>query len=134
MKVLLFGVFDYFHYGHLKLFERAAALGDHLTVAVQADEEIHKTKPNAELLYTFQQRVEIVSSIRFVDRVVSYTQVDETLPTLDFDLLVLGEDQTHPGFCRAMEWCRQNGKQIKVLTRTPNISSSQIKETAKDFR
>lgn len=34
MKVLTFGVFDYFHYGHLKLFERAKALGDHLTVTV----------------------------------------------------------------------------------------------------
>lgn len=50
-KVLTFGVFDYLHYGHLKLFERAAKLGDYLIVAVQVDEEIHRTKPDASVLH-----------------------------------------------------------------------------------
>ena len=53
MKVLTFGVYDYLHYGHLKLFERASKLGDYLIVAVQKDEEIHKTKPEANMLYNF---------------------------------------------------------------------------------
>lgn len=132
MKVLLFGVFDYFHYGHLKLFERARKIGDHLTVAIQKDEEIHKTKPKAEILYPYSKRVEIISAIRYVDKIISYTQVDETIPFVDFDILVLGEDQTHPGFQRAINWCKENGKQLVVLPRTPNISSTQIKETARN--
>ena len=41
-KVVTFGVFDYFHYGHLKLFERAKAMGDYLIVAIQAEEYILK--------------------------------------------------------------------------------------------
>lgn len=37
-KVLTFGVFDYFHYGHLKLLERCKKLGDYLVVALQNDD------------------------------------------------------------------------------------------------
>ncbi|MBQ3356272.1 MAG: adenylyltransferase/cytidyltransferase family protein [Oscillospiraceae bacterium] len=127
MRVLVFGVFDYFHYGHFMLLKRAAGLGDYLIAAVQKDEEIHKTKPNARILYSFQQRLELISAIRYVDEAVGYTQVDETIPTLDFDILVLGSDQNHSGFQRAVEWCKANGKQVITLPRTPNISSSQLR-------
>ena len=67
MKVLTFGVFDYFHYGHLKLLERCKQQGDYLIVAVQKSEEIYKTKPNAKVLYTTKQRMEMVNAIKYVD-------------------------------------------------------------------
>lgn len=127
MKVLTFGVFDYFHYGHLKLFERAKALGDHLTVAVQLDDQILKTKPNAKVLYTTDQRMEIVGALRCVDRVIPYDQVDATIQNVDFDIFVLGPDQNHAGFQAAKKWCCDNNKQVVVMERTPNICSSQIK-------
>ena len=127
MKVLTFGVFDYFHYGHLKLFQRARALGDHLTVAVQQDDQILKTKPEAKILYTTEQRMEMVGALRYVDRVISYDQVDTTIQTVDFDILAVGPDQCHAGFQAARKWCAENGKQVIVLERTPNICSSQIK-------
>ena len=128
MKVLTFGVFDYFHYGHLKLFERAKALGDHLTVAVQQDDQILKTKPDAKILYTTEQRMEMVGALRYVDRVMSYDQVDTTIQTVDFDIFAIGPDQCHAGFQAAKKWCQENGKQVIVLERTPNICSSEIKK------
>ena len=128
MKVLTVGVFDYFHYGHLKLFERAKALGDYLIVAVQQDEEIHKTKPEAQILYNTQQRLEMVGSIRHVDQVIEYSQVDTLVPTVDFDIFALGADQNHAGFQRACQWCRDHGKTVVELPRTPNICSSAIKK------
>lgn len=128
MKVLTVGVFDYFHYGHLKLFERARALGDYLIVAVQEDSEIHKTKPEANIMYSTAQRMEIVGAIRYVDQVVPYTQVDETIKGIDFDIFAIGQDQTHAGFQRAKQWCLENGKQVIMLERTPNICSSDIKK------
>lgn len=131
MKVLTVGVFDYFHYGHLKLFERAKALGDYLIVAIQQDEQIHKTKPDAKIMYTTAQRMEMVGALRYVDQVIEYTQVDETIKTVDFDIFAMGEDQTHAGFQRAKEWCLSHGKQVVLLTRTPNICSSAIKEEVK---
>ncbi len=128
MKVLTVGVFDYFHYGHLKLFERAKALGDYLIVAVQQDQQIHKTKPDAKILYNTAQRMEIVGALRYVDQVIEYDQVDTTIQTVDFDIFAIGEDQTHAGFQRAKQWCEENGKQVVLLKRTPNICSSGIKE------
>jgi cytidyltransferase-like protein len=128
MRVLTFGVFDYFHYGHLKLFQRAKALGDHLTVAVQRDSEIHKTKPQAQILYTTEQRLEMVDAICYVDAVMVYDQVDTAISQVEFDILAVGPDQTHPGFRRAMAWCAENGKQVVVLERTAGICSSGIKE------
>lgn len=127
MKVLTFGVFDYFHYGHLKLFERAKALGDHLIVAVQRTEEIHKTKPDAKILYTLEQRMEILNAIKFIDEVVPYSQVADDIKKIDFDLLVLGGDQNHGGIQAAAKWCEENGKKVTVLSRTPNVCSSDIK-------
>lgn len=127
-KVLTFGVFDYFHYGHLKLLERAKALGDYLIVAVQASEEICKNKPEAKVLYTTEQRVEMIKAIRYVDEVVVYYQVKDDIMNIDFDVWARGGDQNHGGIIKAVEWCERNGKEVTVLSRTPNICSTQIKE------
>lgn len=131
MKVLTVGVFDYFHYGHLKLFERAKALGDYLVVAVQRTEEIHKTKPNAQVMYSLEQRMEILSAIRLIDEVIPYSQIADDIMHIDFDILALGGDQNHAGFQQAVAWCKANGKEVITLSRTPNICSSQIKENIK---
>ena len=51
-KVLTVGVFDYFHLGHLRLFKQAREYGDYLIVAVQEEDYIHKTKPEAIIFYS----------------------------------------------------------------------------------
>lgn len=127
-KVLTVGVFDYFHLGHLRLFENAKKLGDYLVVAVQDGNFILKTKPDAKVLYTTQQRVDLVKALRVVDEVVVYQDVDKIVPQVDFDIFAIGEDQKHEGFQRAVKWCKDNNKQIVCLPRTPGICSKQIKE------
>ena len=128
MKVLTFGVFDYFHYGHLKLLERCKQQGDYLIVAVQRSEEIYKTKPNAKVLYTTKQRMEMVNAMKYVDEVVEYTQVAGDISRIDFDVLVIGGDQNHAGFQEAIRWATEHGKKVSYLARTPNICSSDIKK------
>lgn len=128
MKVLTFGVFDYFHYGHLKLLERCKKLGDYLIVAVQDGDEILVNKPNAKVMYTTEQRKEMLEAIKYVDEVVVYKQVVDDIKKIDFDILVVGGDQNHEGFKKTIEWCKENGKQVKYLDRTPNICSSDIKK------
>lgn len=126
--VLTVGVFDYFHYGHLKLFEQAKRYGDYLLVAVQRDETILKYKPNAKTLYSEDRRMELVSALRIVDEAVFYTDVDISIRCFDFDVFAVGADQCHDGFKRAIRWCKDNGKKVVYLKRTEGISSTLIKE------
>ena len=126
-KVITVGVFDYFHLGHLRLFENAKKLGDYLIVAVQDGECILKTKPDAKIMYSTEQRVDLVKALRVVDEVIIYQDVDTILPEVDFDVFAIGGDQTHAGFQRAVEWCKENGKEVVRLPRTPGICSSDIK-------
>jgi glycerol-3-phosphate cytidylyltransferase len=126
-KVITVGVFDYFHIGHLYLFENAKKLGDYLIVAVQDGDCIKKTKPNANVFYTTEQRIELVEALKVVDEVIVYQDVDKILQEVDFDIFAIGGDQTHEGFQRAVKWCKENGKEVVRLPRTPGICSSEIK-------
>lgn len=132
-KVLTVGVYDLLHIGHVNLFRRARKLGDSLTVAVQCSEVVLKYKPEAKLVYTTEERMYMVKSIRYVDEVIEYEGVDEIVKTADFDVFVTGPDQTHAGFQTAMQWCREHGKEIVVLPRTEGISSSWLKEQIKSM-
>lgn len=127
-KVVTVGVFDYFHLGHLRLFENARKLGDYLIVAVQDGDCILKTKPDANVFYSTEQRIDLVKSLKVVDEVIVYQNVDTILPKIDFDVWAIGGDQNHAGFQRAVKWCEENGKQVVRLPRTPGICSSSIKQ------
>lgn len=126
-KVLTVGVFDYFHYGHLKLFKRAKKHGDYLIVAVQDGDYIKKYKPEADVLYSTTQRVELLNELKTIDEVVLYYDVDLIVKEIDFDVFVVGGDQKHKGFRDAIDWCELNGKEVVRLERTKGISSSSIK-------
>lgn len=130
-KVLTVGVYDLLHIGHVNLFRRARELGDSLIVAVQRSEVVLKYKPEAKLVYTTEERMYMVKSIRYVDEVIEYEGVDEIVKTADFDIFVTGPDQVHAGFQAAINWCMEHGKETVVLPRTEGISSSWLKEQIK---
>ena len=128
-KILTFGVFDYFHLGHLRLFKQCKEHADYLIVAVQDGEYIRKFKPDADILYSTEERVEILQSLRVVDQVVVYTTLcPETLEKIDFDILALGEDHVGGRFDVVADWCKEHGKGVVRLKRTPGICSSDIKK------
>lgn len=128
-KILTFGVYDYFHIGHLKLFEQCKKYGDYLIVAVQNEEYIKKFKPDANILYSTEDRVHMISALKIVDKVITYNTVciDE-LQNIDFDTLALGEDHVGARWDVIIDWCNAHGKNIVRLKRTPNICSSDIKK------
>lgn len=131
-KVFTVGVFDLLHIGHINLFKNARALGDELIVAVQSDECILKYKPEAQMVNTTEERLFMVSSIRYVDHVITYDDVDEIIKQVDFDIFAKGPDQSHAGFQRAVEWCKTHGKEVVVVPRTENISSTMLREVEKN--
>lgn len=129
-KILTFGVFDYFHLGHLRLFKQCKQHADYLVVAVQDGEYIKKFKPDSKILYSTEERVEILEALRIVDEVVVYQTVGtEALEKIDFDILALGEDHHGGRFDVIENWCAEHGKQVVRLKRTPGIASSEIKDT-----
>lgn len=128
-RILTFGVFDYFHLGHLRLFKQCKEYADYLIVAVQDGEYILKYKPDSKIMYSTEERIEILESIKIVDKVIVYSSVSpETLATIDFDVLALGEDHVGERFQIVEKWCKLNGKEIVRLKRTQGICSSEIKE------
>ena len=128
VKVFTIGVFDYFHIGHLRLFERAKKLGDYLIVAVQDGNHILNRKPDAKVLYSTEERCYLLRALRVVDEVIVYEEVETIVPQVDFDILVVGGDQNHDGFKKVIQWCEENGRQVVYLPRTPGICSSDIKK------
>ncbi len=123
------------HIGHMLLFKHAKELfpGEEceLIVAVQDGDFILKYKPGTNMIYSTEERMYMVSAIRYVDKVVTYQDVDKDIQTIDFDVFAKGPDQIHAGFQRAMDWCKANGKEVVVIPRTEGISSTMLREYCK---
>ena len=129
-KIVTFGVYDYFHIGHLRLFEQCKKYGDYLIVAIQDGEYITRFKPEAKVLYSTRERVEIIKALRVVDEVIIYNTVSvESISQIDFDILALGADHVGGRFDAITKWCEENRKKVVRLKRTPGICSSEIKKS-----
>ena len=134
-RILTFGVFDILHIGHMLLFKHAKELFPdeecELIVAVQDGDFILKYKPSAKMVYTTEERMFMVSALKWVDRVVVYKDVDVDIQSIKFDVFAKGPDQMHSGFQRAVLWCENNGKQVITIPRTEGISSTLLREYKK---
>ena len=129
-KILTFGVFDYFHIGHLRLFKQCREYGDYLIVGVQNSDYAVLQDPDKKMLYSTDERVEMIESLRIVDEVFVYNRLDTSImESTDFDILALGEDHIGDRFDMISDWCRDRGKSIVHMKRTPGISSSTIKNS-----
>ncbi|MBO7656409.1 MAG: adenylyltransferase/cytidyltransferase family protein [Alphaproteobacteria bacterium] len=129
-KVITYGVFDYLHLGHVRLFKNIhTAIQDdiHLSVGVHGDNFIKITKPDANIFYSESERVEMLLELKCIDNVFIYDFIDTDLPKRTFDILVVGPDQTNEHFKKAIEYCRKHSKSVVIIPRTENICSSQIK-------
>ena len=126
-KVLTVGVYDLLHKGHVELYRRAKGLGDYLIVAAQDGDFILKYKPTAKVLNSTDDRKYMIKSIRYVDEVITYTDVDKIVTEVDFDVFVTGPDQCHAGFQKAIQWCEEHKKEHIILGRTDGVSSSELK-------
>ncbi|SDG09430.1 adenylyltransferase/cytidyltransferase family protein [Klenkia brasiliensis] len=123
-RVITFGTFDVFHAGHLRLLERAAALGDHLTVGISSD-ELNARKKGRRPVYPLADRMGIVAALRCVDEVFVEHSLDAKRDyVLDrrADLLVMGDDWTGR-FDALGDVC-----QLAYLPRTPSVSTTAIIE------
>lgn len=68
-KVITYGTYDLLHYGHIKLLERAKALGDYLIVGVTAD-DFDKTRGKINVQQSLMERVAGVQATGLADEVI----------------------------------------------------------------
>lgn len=87
------GVYDMFHTGHLNLLRRAREQCDRLVVGVTVDEIVRARKNKAPIV-PFEERVEIVGAIRYVDQVVAQEDMDKfrMWERLGFHRVFVGDD------------------------------------------
>lgn len=123
IKVITYGTFDLFHYGHLRILERAKKLGDFLIVGVSTD-EFNRIK-NKECVYPYEHRAKIVEAIKYVDKVIpeeNWEQKETDIKKYNVDILVMGDDWEGK-FDDLSKFCK-----VMYLPRTPDISSTEIKQ------
>lgn len=123
-RVITYGTFDLLHYGHINLLRRAKEYGDYLIVALSTDEfnwnEKHKT-----CYFKYEQRKQLLEAVRYVDLVIpeqNWEQKISDIKEYHVNTFIMGDDWKGK-FDYLQEYC-----DVVYLPRTPEISSTQIKE------
>jgi glycerol-3-phosphate cytidylyltransferase len=122
--VITFGTFDVFHVGHIRVLQRARALGDRLVVGVSAD-ALNVAKKGRAPVYTQDERMEIVASLKVVDEVFVEESLEEKRDYIlryHADVLVMGDD-----WAGKFDWV-SDVCEVVYLPRTPSVSTTGIIE------
>lgn len=124
------GVYDMFHIGHLNIIKKAKKQCDFLIVGVSTDELVEKDK-NKTPIIPFEERCEIVKSIRYVDKVVP--QIDknkfDAWKKYHFDKMFVGSDWKDTDSWNKFEkQLSPVGVKIIYLDYTDGISSTILRD------
>lgn len=123
-RVLTYGTYDLLHYGHIRLLQRAKALGDYLIVAVSTD-EFNKIK-GKKAYHDYKTRKEMLEAVRYVDLVIPEENWDQKIQDVkDYkvDVVVMGNDWAGSSkFDYLKDYC-----EVVYLDRTEGVSTTKIK-------
>lgn len=124
------GVFDMFHIGHLNILKRAKEQCEYLIVGVTTD-ALCQSRKNKLPIICEKDRVEIVESIRYVDKVVLQHNMDKisAVKEYDVDAVFVGSDwQGSPAWEKYEEEFKEVGCSVVYLQHTEGISSTILRE------
>ena len=127
-RVLTYGTFDLFHYGHIRLLQRARSLGGRLAVGLSTDDFNAIKGKHAFMCY--EERAELLMACRFVDEVFpeqNWEQKPSDIVTRGADIFVMGDDWSGK-FDHLGHLCA-----VFYLKRTPLISSTVLREGLKSY-
>jgi len=129
------GVYDLFHIGHLNLLRNAKSMCEKLIVGVSTDDLVSYKHKKAVI--PFEERLEIVKSIKYVDRVVAQENMDKfgAWEKLQFNVMFVGSDwkNTEKWNNYEKEFSKVNVK-IVYFPYTKGTSSTILNETLKKIR
>lgn len=124
------GVFDMFHIGHLNILRRAKEQCEYLIVGVSTDELVKEYKHCIPII-PFNDRIEIVKSIRYVDQVVEQISMDKLLAyeKYQFNVIFHGDDWKNNSYYINMEKeLEKRNVDLVYFPYTPNISSTILRK------
>ena len=129
------GVYDMFHVGHLHLLKKAKNNCDYLIVGVSTDELV-KSYKNKTPVIPFEDRLEIISSLKFVDEVVAVTHRDKKKSAVDigYDILFVGDDWKGSDIFNELEdFLALHDAQVHYFQYTKGVSSTQFREILQEI-
>lgn len=129
-KVITYGTYDLLHYGHIRLLERAKALGDYLIVGVTAD-SFDRARGKINVQQSLMERIEAVKATGLADEIVveEYEgQKIDDIRRLGIDIFTVGSDWVGH-FDYLNEFCK-----VVYLDRTEGVSSSDIRAEIRELQ
>ena len=123
-KVITYGTFDLFHFGHQNLLKRAKELGDYLIVGVTSEDfDINRGKLNVQ--QSLMERIKNVKESGYADEIIveEYEgQKIDDIQKYNVDIFAIGSDWLG-NFDYLKEYCK-----VVYLERTKGVSSSELRE------
>lgn len=130
IKIITYGTYDLLHYGHIKLLERAKALGDYLIVGITAD-SYDMTRGKINVQQSLIERIEGVKRTGLADEIIveeyQGQKIDDILRK-GVDIFTVGSDWVGK-FDYLNEYCK-----VVYLDRTEGVSSSDIRSHSHEIR
>lgn len=123
IKVITYGTYDLLHYGHIRLLERAKALGDYLIVGVTAD-DFDKSRGKINVQQSLMERVEAVKNTGIADEIIVEEYEGQKIDDIrryGVDIFTVGSDWEGK-FDYLNEYCK-----VVYLDRTVGVSSSDLR-------
>ncbi len=130
VKVITYGTYDLLHHGHIRLLERAKALGDYFIVGVTAD-DFDKARGKINVQLSLMERIEAVRSTGLADEIIieEYEgQKIDDIRRLEVDIFTVGSDWVGK-FDYLNDYCK-----VVYLDRTEGVSSSDIRADKRKVR
>ena len=127
-RVITYGTFDLLHYGHINLLRRAKEYGDYLIVALSTD-QFNWNEKQKRCYFDYEKRKTLLEAIRYVDLVIpeeNWEQKKTDVHEYHVDTFVMGDDWEGK-----FDFLKEEGVEVVYLSRTPEISSTQIKNDLK---
>lgn len=122
-RVITYGTYDLLHYGHIRLLERAKALGDYLIVGVTAD-DFDKARGKINVTQSLIERIEAVKRTGLADEVIVEEYEGQKIDDIQrygVDIFAIGSDWVGK-FDYLNEYCK-----VIYLDRTQGVSSTELR-------
>ena len=129
------GVFDLFHVGHVNLRRNAKGMCDKLVVGVTTDELV--SYKNKKSVISFEERMEVVRSCRYVDAVIPQEDMDKYTQwqKVKFDVMFVGDDWFKTDKWQAIDnKFKEEGVRVVYFPYTKGTSSTLINNVLLDLR